>query len=1293
MQFHNQMIEEEDIAVIGMSGRFPDANNLEEFWTNLINGKHSIKKLPEDRIHELKLMFGNKTVNDFINEGYLDNILQFEPEIFNISCEEAKYIDPQQRLLLELVEETILDAGYNPGQLPTKSVGVFIAENENQYSNIFQDSTAFSNVNNVNASNAGRVAYTFDFHGPVLSIGTACSSSLVAVHIACQNILLREIEYAIVGGVRMMFLPPREGQVKDNPLVSESRLVRAFDANADGTIGGEGGGVLLLKQAKEALKDGDVIHAIIKGSAVNNDGFRSNGMNAPSEDGQAEVISKAFEKSRIEPLSISYIETHGTGTKIGDPIEIAGISQSLKKLGYANQSIPIGSLKSNIGHLDVASGIASMIKTILILKEGKIPASINYKKANPLIDFEKSPVYVNTQLRDWNLVEPKRAGVSSLSFIGTNAHIILENVPKRRSQVDDKPSKEKLELLVFSARTKKSLTENMLKLKHYIQRNPDINISDIAYTLNAGRRTFNYKVILSACSTKDLLDKLNRNEYKIINVNNKIELSPIFVIPDFLTDEFTIPIPMEDERVGKYLQELYQEWGDTDNIPAHIFACLAYFSYFNDILQRYGVKPKTYLGFGSGYHLAELFNGEISLQECIHKIVDYIPINKQLETNRLKELYQSIIDYGVNLFVFINPSRKLELESSRLLSSIDNISMWSVEENDGHFYDGLKSLVKQGLVINWGKVYKGQNRLRLSLPTYHFDRKPYYLSKTINNTNNNTWFVDTLEEERVINNEKEIKERITNLISNISLDKELNLNSNLLDAGINSIMIIHFIGKVKDEYGVNIPIELFFEEKTVNELIKSIVGIILNTSTQEEITIMGKNDNQNYVASSSQQRLFILHDMIENNTSYNMSFAMSLDGEIDKNLFQKVMREVVDRHESLRTSFEIGKEEQLIQKVHHHVDLDIKYVKLEKGKNVNKLINENIKPFNLFKPPLFRTMLIEDQGTYLWFFDIHHIISDGTSMEIFLKEFIDLYNGRTLKPLRLQYKDFVKYQLEFFNSDKFKEMELIWLHQFKGTLPILDLPTDFERPKYFKFEGNTIEFNINERLISRIKEVSKQNGVTLYMTLLAVYKILLSKYANQEDIIVGTFTSGRTNVDLEKVFGMLVNTLPIRTQPISYKTFTNYLQEVKNVVIQALENQEYPFEMLIEKLNIPWNPSRNPLFSSSFVLQNSLHNFNSSEVKSEKINLSPYRITTSSTQFDIQLEAIEIKDSIVLRLHYATNLFKEEKMEQLLQYYEKLLEYISSDSSIRIMDMEIETQRDVYHLRQKHFENTFEFDI
>ncbi|MHB8790240.1 MAG: beta-ketoacyl synthase N-terminal-like domain-containing protein [Desulfobulbaceae bacterium] len=491
----------EQIAVIGMAVRFPGADTVEQFWQNLKHGKHSITSFSDEELYNRGVREEEYSSADYVKAGViLDNIDLFDADFFGYNAKDAESIDPQQRIFLEVAWEALENAGCNPAT-SKGSVGVFAGTGSSDYGKRIAASlggvtSGFDSFQAMLGNDvdflATRVSYKLNLTGPSFSLQTACSTSLVAVHVACQHLLTYQCDVALAGGVSIR-LPQGIGYTyRDGMIWSPDGFCRAFDAKAQGTIFGRGAGIVVLKRLSEALADRDCIHAVIKGSAINNDGALKVGYTAPSVEGQSQVIAMAQALSDTPPDSISYIEAHGTGTKLGDPIEVEALTKAFRsgtdKTGFCG----IGSVKTNIGHLDVAAGIAGFIKTVLALKHKEIPPSLHFEQPNPNINFKDSPFYVVDHLQPWKSgATPRRAGVSAFGIGGSNAHVILEEAPSEPPEAQSRSS----QLLLLSAKSPTSLQLLSTSLSHYFRNNPGLPLADAAYTLATGRKHFGYRRI------------------------------------------------------------------------------------------------------------------------------------------------------------------------------------------------------------------------------------------------------------------------------------------------------------------------------------------------------------------------------------------------------------------------------------------------------------------------------------------------------------------------------------------------------------------------------------------------------------------------------------------------------------------------------------------------------------------------------------------------------------------------------------------------------------------------------
>ncbi len=512
--------EQREVAVIGMACRFPGANNLAEFWQNLCDGVESITFLSEREILAAGVDADLVKNPHYVKASpMIGDIENFDAAFWGYSAKEAELIDPQQRLMLECAWESLEDAGYNPFTYGG-AIGLYAGAAMNTYvlNNLYpnrdrldaNDSLSVISLDSLGGfqmmvSNdkdylTTRVSYKLNLTGPSINVQTACSTSAAAIHLACQSLLNGECEMAIAGGVSVK-VPQTIGHLyQEGMILSPDGHCRAFDAQAQGTIFGSGVGLVVLKPLEAALKDGDRIYAVVKGSALNNDGGSKVSYFAPNGEGQARAVSDALFAAQVNAQSIGYVEAHGTATPLGDPIEIAGLTQAFRldtsQIGYC----AIGSVKTNVGHLQIASGVAGFIKTVLALYHQQLPASMHFEQPNPQIDFAHSPFYVNTHRQDWpSGVSPRRAGVNSLGIGGTNVHLILEEAPVT-SPLDPNPllSDRPRHLLTFSAKTEKALKALIGRYQTFFSTHQELNLADVAFTANSGRTALPYRCAIVA---------------------------------------------------------------------------------------------------------------------------------------------------------------------------------------------------------------------------------------------------------------------------------------------------------------------------------------------------------------------------------------------------------------------------------------------------------------------------------------------------------------------------------------------------------------------------------------------------------------------------------------------------------------------------------------------------------------------------------------------------------------------------------------------------------------------------
>jgi acyl transferase domain-containing protein len=500
----------EPIAIVGMAGRFPRAANLRQYWDNLRGGVETISRFSDEELAaagvDAALLRNPRYVRA---RGVLQDAEMFDAVFFGLSPREAEIMDPQHRVFLEAAWQALEAAGYAPGTT-ARNVGVYAGTSLNSYviASLLTNPDVMLSAGGYQAMLANdkdflatRVSYKLNLCGPGVTIQTACSTSLVAVQMACQALLARECDMALAGGVSVN-VPRVSGYLYEPGMIlSPDGHCRAFDARAQGTVAGEGVGVVVLKRLREALADRDHVHAVIRGAAINNDGSLKVGYTAPSVDGQAAVIARAHAMAGVDPATITYVEAHGTGTELGDPIEVAALAKAFGAAGGRRGFCALGSVKTNIGHLDAAAGVAGLIKTVLALEHRALPPSLHFSAPNPRVDFANSPFRVNATLTNWAREDdtPRRAGVSSFGIGGTNAHVVLEEAPVPATAGPSRP----VQVFTLSAKTGEALDRAGDALAAHLDGAGGLAPADVAYTLHQGRATFAHRRIVVAASLEE----------------------------------------------------------------------------------------------------------------------------------------------------------------------------------------------------------------------------------------------------------------------------------------------------------------------------------------------------------------------------------------------------------------------------------------------------------------------------------------------------------------------------------------------------------------------------------------------------------------------------------------------------------------------------------------------------------------------------------------------------------------------------------------------------------------------
>ena len=648
-------MNENDIAIVGMACRFPGAASLAEYWSNLRDGISSIQTLTEEELLE----FG-ASATDLADPAYvkacpvLEGVDQFDASFFGLSPRDASVMDPAHRMFLEVAWEAMEHAGQTAlsedgavGVFATSGAPYYLMDNVRRNPSVMESMGEFlvRHTNNDMNFLATRVSYEMDLRGPSLNIQTACSSALVAVHVACESIRRGDCVVALAGGATVN-IPHRHGYTyREGEILSPDGVCRPFDARSAGTVFGSGIGCIVLKKLSAALDEGDTIHAVIKGSAINNDGAQRVGFLAPGVDGQAAVVCRALDNADVPADSITYIEAHGTGTSVGDPIEVEALKQAFRDRTARRQFCAIGSVKSNIGHLGEAAGIASLIKAVLALTHRQLPASLGFEAPNPLIGFAESPFFVNDRLRPWQVDGPRRCGITALGAGGTNCHVILEEAPDRLEGEGARG----VHLLVVSAKTQTALARARVRLADAIEADESMDMADVAYTLSVGRRHMSYRRMFVVRDRSDALVQLRERDSATVKADSVDDQVPgiAFMFPgggvqfvrmglelyktervyrDSVNECLTICNARLGCDLGALMFPLDGSDADHDRVlegPSLSLSSLFTAEYaMAKLFASWGIQPTALVGHSMGEYVAACLSSVMTLKDALELVIE-----------------------------------------------------------------------------------------------------------------------------------------------------------------------------------------------------------------------------------------------------------------------------------------------------------------------------------------------------------------------------------------------------------------------------------------------------------------------------------------------------------------------------------------------------------------------------------------------------------------------------------------------------------------------------------------------
>ena len=1281
------MRDQQDIAIIGLSGIFPEAGDLAQFYRNLLHGADSVREMPEQR----RTTTGFDAQKSYIRCGYLDRIDEFDHQFFNISKREAEQMDPQQRFALELTCAAIENAGYSLREFRGSKTSVSFSALQNNYSALLSAETdGPSLIGNLTASVAGKVSYYLDLHGPAIMIDTSCSSSLVTVHDACSKLLLGEADYAFAGGLNLyIFFPEQEYFSDPLGIAAPDGKSKAFAADADGTGIGEGAGIVLLKPLEKAIQDRDNIHAVIKGSAINQDGGRSNGVAAPSPLAQTEVIIEAWRRAKVEPGDVTFIEAHGTGTYLGDPIEIQALTDAFRRYTDRCSFCAISSVKTNIGHLGFAAGISGLIKSVLALKHRKLFPSLHFNQPNPHIDFANAPLFVNTELRDWESKNgARKAAVSSFGISGTNAHLLLEEAPLPRSGSETEEDGREY-LVTISAKAVATLREYARRVAQFLDET-DVSLADLSFVLNAGRDDYEHRLARVVNDKRQLREALwrvangqvARDETMAVKSNRPLIFlcsGDVKVSPDV--------VAVLSRQFGMF----ERTWNDCRRLlsPAKIPSNAEPFVFqyaLSRMWQAQGVSPSHMLGSGVGNFVVAAETGRLGLEEALLKAIAFTESPAHFKSTKFKDRVDEITRDDRPVFLELGHEGILSRSLHQFYSANGGPSVLASFQSGSRaeVLETLARLYMANVSIDWQRFYQGETYRRVELPTYPFQkircwagvppskvespRKAAGAEETSIESRGST-LTDLLASET----ERTLAEIWTEILKLESLK----CDDDYFDLGGNSLSAIQIVSRIEKEFGVRIEFEDIYDYSTLRQLAEHIDELRKTTAAKADSAVAVKAEiiprvprTRQMVLSFAQERLFHLYQLEPNSPFYNMPGAIRLEGQLHVGTLEQSLNEILKRHEILRTTYALqdGEAVQIIAAsspfVLRVIDLSSLSEEERETALLNSITQENARPFDLLRDIPFRAVLLRlAEDAHVLLLTMHHIASDGWSVGILFEELVECYGALRsgiaprLPALAIQYVDYAYWQRQWLQGKVWKELLDYWKLQLAGGSRLLTLSYERIRPPVQTFRGSVMRFRVIADLTRAVNEFSRHEGATPFMTLLAAFSTLLYRYSGQEDIWVGSPVANRLRIETEKLIGFFANTLTLRTNMSGGPTFRQLVQRVRATTLNAYAHQDMPFEKLVQVLAPARSSAYSPLFQVAFAFQN----VRLSDLTLPGLTVRWLETMNQTAKFDLTMSLAEEQDHLAGIMEYNTDLFDETLIAGMLRSFITLLESVIAD--------------------------------
>lgn len=1185
------------IAVIGMSGVYPGAENIEQLHQNLLNGVDSIRKVPTSR----RELLGLEPELEYQEIGFLEEIENFDHGFFHISAKEADNMSPEQRIAMEMAAKAVLDAGYSLKEFQGTNCGVFVASQDNDYYSMLSEKSGLAWIGSLKSMLAGKISYHLDIHGPNMVIDTGCSSGLVCIDDACRRLERGEIDCALVGGITI-YLKFGTKNTEGDLLGIEAGNGRCkpFDAAADGIGVGEGGGFLLLKRLSDAEADLDHIYGVIRASAINGDGARCNSITTPSIEGQKEAILRAWKEGGIHPEEITEIEAHGTGTKLGDPIEVESFYESCQEYGLSSRREPIylGSIKGNIGHLNATAAIASVTKVLLEFQNHVIYPLCHYTTPNPLIDFERGLLRPASQPVEVDSYAHRLVCTNSFGLSGTNAHIILENYkPMPEEEHLQKPDGETKLMLKLSAKSEASFLEYAKELEHYISTHE--LTQELIYTLNTGRDDYAYRGIVAGKKKEELLAQLR-------------EIRPVF--KEEARKTVLVLKRIKDTQAVSWCRSLEEaappEW-----------------TLYRDI-KSLGIKSEALLVDSYGKRIADhreqepwgpmdeesQETSELSEEKIVNKL------NAMCEQEELDVIWIGDYEGKYPCNAAIYPIRN-EAERNQLIQD---------------FYVNGKD-------ICWKHYYR-KKLSKVSAPAYCFEK---HLHWGIMEKQQKDWF--SVEEKKdTISYEK--KDMVT-VLKQIWVkvlecsEEEVGEETDFFDLGGNSLLITLLVEEIEKVFGVELFVEEIYDYGTITQQKE----VIKERQTKD------KKGQREYELLSMQR--LILNSIRKNpqKSDWNLTLTFKISGPLELERMQEAYVQVCRNHPILCCKL-VSKEGRDYLQWNKDISPKVTIIRVEK-ENIQEaeqevhaaLKQEALTPVDCGGDCLAEMKLyhINEQTHYL-LFKISHLIADGWSLNLIFDELCSYYAEKKIRHIENRdFSDYVSYEKTFLDSEAGHAQTAYWknIEQKSHHLAV----AKYEAPD----SVISLEYIlINVTVLNKLRQFAKEKRVSLFQVVLTLYHLTVQDFFGVKDSSIGVMVGNRNNMEYANTVGLFARALLSNVETEEGEAIEDTLQKVRKDSNRMLEQQMCSLGSLIES-------GKKETFEDFVDFLLTYQNFKNSDLDIEGLQFMAHMISESEAICPMTILFYDSPQAMVGTVQYHPQYFSRQDIKEFIKkFHENVQRFI-----------------------------------